>query len=311
MLRRAIMDESGHIPVLADAALATLGPKAGQTYLDCTAGRGGHAAMIAARLAPGGRVVALDADPVNVDFVRRRLAGAPVAVDVRHANFMTARAVLDELGVGGVDLMLADLGFASSQMSDPHRGLSFAADGPLDMRLDPTLATTAADLLAQLPERELADLIYRYGQERHSRRIARKIVAARGREPMTTTRRLAEVVRSAYPPQARGRSRGSGGSRIDPATRTFMALRIAVNGEIEALEQLLVQLPRLLNPGGTAAVISFHSLEDRLVKQSFRELAQAGRAELLTRRPLTADEQEIAANPRSRSARLRAIRWRG
>jgi 16S rRNA (cytosine1402-N4)-methyltransferase len=203
-----------------------------------------------------------------------------------------------------VDLLLADLGFASTQMADPSRGFSFSREGPLDMRLDPDLPQSAADLVNGLPKRELADLIYRLGQERLSRRVAEKIVAARADAPIQTTAELARLVRSAYGP--RGRSQ-----RIDPATRTFMALRIAVNRELEALEKLLADLPALMRPQGVAAIISFHSLEDRPVKLAFREYAQAGRAVLLTKKPRTASEMEVRENPRSRSAKLRALRWLG
>jgi 16S rRNA (cytosine1402-N4)-methyltransferase len=322
------MDKSGHIPVLPEQVMSVLSPRAGHVYLDCTLGRGGHASLIGPRLMPGGRLIGLDADPANVDACRPRLASAApgLAVDLCHANFIEARAVLDDLGVEGCDLLLADLGFASTQMADAQRGLSFQTDGPLDMRLDPRTPRTAADIVNHTPERELADLIYRYGEERLSRKIARKIVAERDREPIHTTTHLAEVVRAAFgrhghgrhsgPERSRGgsgrfrgtRQGGHAGSRIDPATRTFMALRIAVNSEIEALEHLLASLPRLLRIGGTAAVISFHSLEDRMVKQAFRGLATSDEWTLITRKAMEADDAEVAANPRSRSAKLRAIR---
>jgi 16S rRNA (cytosine1402-N4)-methyltransferase len=323
--------DPGHIPVLPDQVLTLLDPRPGQIVLDCTVGRGGHAALILPHLAPGGRYIGLDLDPANLAFVRQRLAspspgssprdpgvsgvsggsggsggpegpGGPVRLDLIHANFISARSVLDGLGIRGADLLLADLGFASPQMEDPARGLSFTRDGPLDMRLDPTAATPdAADLVNRLPERDLADLIYRYGEERLSRRIARKITERRRESPITTTSELARIVRAAYGNQGRSQ-------RIDPATRTFMALRIAVNAELEALEQLLSAVPLLLAPRGAAAVISFHSLEDRRVKQAFTQLYRDGRAQRLTPKPLLAAETEIQANPRSRSAKLRAIR---
>jgi len=309
------MDDSGHIPVLGEAVLAMLAPAPGRVVLDCTVGRAGHAAMIVPRLSPGGVYIALDADPANIAFSRERLAGADVAVHLVHANFATARGVLNELGIERVDGLLADLGFASTQMSDSQRGFSFAAQGPLDMRLDPRLTRTAADLLNTLPERELADLIYQYGEERLSRKIARKIVELRQRDPILTTSQLAELVRSAYGPR-RSPARGK---RIDPATRTFMALRIAVNDELTALGQLLGNLGPLLGrvsgttpgAGARAAIISFHSLEDRMVKRAFLKLEQDGLAKRLTRKPIVADEAEQQANPRSRSAKLRAIEWIG
>ncbi len=292
----------GHVPVLMRAVLEVLSPRAGQTAVDCTVGRGGHALELAQRLGPTGRLIALDVDPGNLAFAQARLAGVSCAVKFVHASFAALPSVLEELGVAKVDLLLADLGFASNQMDDPARGLSFAGDGPLDMRLDPTRPGTAADLVNQLPERELADLIYQYGEERLSRRIARKIVEARRQSPMRTTTDLARIVRSAVG--------GPRHQRLDPATRTFMALRIAVNGELDALDALLGHLPRVLAPGGAAAIISFHSLEDRRVKQALVGFKQAGRAEVLTKKPITADDEEILANPRSRSAKLRGMRWR-
>lgn len=290
----------GHTPVLAEPVLRLLAPKAGEIALDCTVGRAGHAALLAQAVAPDGRLVAMDVDSANVAFARDCLADAPVPVDVVQGNFAQARQVLDALGIDHVDVLLADLGFASSQMDDPARGLSFQEEGPLDMRLDPTLSRTAADLVNDLPERELADLIYRYGEERLSRKIARKIVDARGKSPILSTRVLAEIVRRAHPPSG-------GGRKIDPATRTFMALRIAVNAELEALEGLLSQLPSILRRGGRAAIISFHSLEDRQVKQTFNRWREEGVAQRLTKKPVVADDAERAANPRSRSAKLRAI----
>ena len=299
---RRDVEDMDHIPVLPEAVLDLLAPAPGQVFLDCTVGRGGHAVRIAPRLAPGGRYVALDMDPSNVQFVRQRLADGPVRVDLIRANFADSRAALDSLGVDAVDGLLADLGFASTQVDDPHRGLSFARQGPLDMRLDPDLPVSAADLVNGLHERELADLIFRYGEERLSRRIARKIVEARSQQPIKTTGRLAELCAAAY-----GAARHK--QRIDPATRTFQALRIAVNHELENLEALLGALPVLVRPGARVAIISFHSLEDRLVKRSFASYVSQGLAERLTRKPVTAGEAEAATNRRSRSAKLRAIRW--
>ncbi len=306
---------TGHLPVLVDPILRLLDPRPGQVFLDCTVGRGGHAAAIIPRLVPGGRYIGLDVDPDNLGFTRQRLAEAPIRVDLIHRNFAAARSVLDELGLPRVDILLADFGFSSNQMSDPARGFSFQNDGPLDMRLDPTLPTTAADLIRQLPEKELADVIYQYGEDRASRRIARKIVEARQRSPITTTEQLADVVRHALGqnPQAWKRPREATGwrpkpGRIDPATRTFMALRIAVNGELDVIERLLAELPRLVAPGGLAAMISFHSLEDRLVKQAFLEMTKTDRHRRLTPKPVVADDAEIAGNPRGRSAKLRVVR---
>jgi 16S rRNA (cytosine1402-N4)-methyltransferase len=232
-----------------------------------------------------------------LDLARPRLADLPVLL-VR-AGFDELRAVLDRVGVPAVDGVLADLGFSSDQLETPQRGLSFQRPGPLDMRLDPQSGEPAAVLLQRLSERELADLFWTYGQERFSRRIARRIVEARRRGPLETTDQLAELVRRCVP-----RSRGH---TIDPATRVFQALRIAVNDELGALERLLAALPHCLRPGGRAVIISFHSLEDRRVKQAFRDRQQW---EVLTRKPVQATEEEIRRNPRARSAKLRAAVYR-
>ena len=294
-------EEPGHEPVLAEQVLRHLEPRPGMVCVDCTVGRGGHASMLAAAIAPGGRLLGLDVDADNLAYARRRLAAAPVPVTLIHANFTTVQSVLAAHGLDRVDVLLADLGCSSNQLQDAERGLSFRVDGPLDMRLDRTASGTAADLVNRLPERELADLIYRYGEERLSRKIARKIVEQRLEAPIHTTEGLAGIVRRAYGRRARRQ-------RIDPATRTFMALRIAVNSELEALRCLLDALPALLSPGGAAGVISFHSLEDRQVKQAFARWERAGVAQRLTRKPVIADDVERRANPRSRSAKFRALR---
>ncbi len=305
---------AGHVPVLLKPILELLDPRPGMVMLDCTVGRGGHAAAIIPRLAPGGRYIGLDVDPDNLAFTRQRLIDAPLQPELIHRNFAQSGDVLRELNIGKVDLLLADFGFSSNQMSDASRGFSFQRNGPLDMRLDPTLTTSAADLINELPEKELADLIYQYGEDHASRRIARKIVEARRQSPIITTEQLADVVRHALgsnpkawkntPDQPRRPKPG----RIDPATRTFMALRIAVNGELDVIGRLLTQITSLVKPGGIAGLISFHSLEDRPVKQAFLELARQDKATRLTHKPVVADEEEIAANPRSRSAKLRVIR---
>ncbi len=340
-------DGSGHLPVLPAEVVELLDPQPGQVLLDCTAGRGGHGALLIPRLGPGGRYVGLDMDPGNVAYSRERLAPiakeAGAGLEVMHANFRDARWVLKQLGIAEVHGVLADLGFASNQVDDPARGLAFSEDGPLDMRMDTGATVTAERLVNTLPEGELADLIYEFGEERLSRRIARKIVEQRQREPITTTSGLAELVRRAYPRPTQGaRSKGSAksgrrGKRIDPATRTFMALRIAVNDELGALDGLLAELPGMLKPGGSnpgglipghnpgvnpggvdpgglnpgaggrAAIISFHSLEDRRVKRAFAGLGQDAGFTVLTRKPVTAGDEEARQNPRSRSAKLRGI----
>ncbi len=296
--------EIGHIPVLYQPILDLFEIKPGMVYLDCTAGRGGHAEMVAQQMDETGHVIALDADPTNADFTRNRLADAKCKVDVLHRNFAQIPSILEELELDGVDLLLADLGFASNQMDDPQRGMTFQADGPLDMRLNPDLPTTAADIVNRTPENELADLIFQLGEERLSRRIAKKIVQIRSQEPIKNTMALADLVSSCFPPHQRGKR-----ARIHPATRTFMALRIAVNEELLALDRLLDALPRIIKPGGVAAIISFHSLEDRRVKQKFLQFDQNDCAKRLTRKPIVADDAEIRQNSRSRSAKLRAVRF--
>jgi 16S rRNA (cytosine1402-N4)-methyltransferase len=291
-----------HLPVLAAETLASLNLCPGATFVDATIGGGGHAVLAAQILGPAGRLVGLDADPAMLGKADQRLASLPdrPAVELIQANFAQLRQVLDQLAIDRVDAILADLGFASDQVEDPSRGLSFATDGPLDMRLDPRLTMTAADLVAALSERDLSDLFYRFGEERHSRRIARRIVQVRQRQPFRTTRQLAELIRQCVP-------RSAHRNRIDPATRVFQALRIAVNDELQALSQLLSSLPRCLRIGGRAVLISFHSLEDRLVKQTFRDRRQW---QMLHKKPVTASAEEVAANPRARSAKLRAAEYR-
>ena len=218
------------------------------------------------------------------------------------ANFSQAREVLSEAGLTAVDALLADLGVASTQLDSAERGLSFSVDGPLDMRLDLRLTRTAADLVNELEEEELADAIFNYGEERYSRRIARRIVAARKAGRIERTTQLAQIVMSAMPAPVRRARHGA-----HPATRTFQALRIAVNDEMGNLERLLGLLPDILTVGGRAAVISFHSLEDRQVKRKFLDLASIGAAKILSKKPITSNDAEVSANPRSRSAKLRGI----
>jgi 16S rRNA (cytosine1402-N4)-methyltransferase len=283
----------GHLPVMPREVLEFLAPAPGQIVVDATVGAGGHARLLAERLVPDGRLIGLDRDAAMLELSRPVLEGLHVTLLQR--NFDDLPAVLEELNIAAVDGILADLGVCSAQLDDSGRGLSFQQDGPLDMRLDPSTGERAADLIRYLPERDLADIFYHYGEERFSRRIARKVVAARDREPLETTGQLAALVRRCVP-----RSRGHA---IDPATRVFQALRIAVNDELKALERFLENLPECLKPGGTVAVISFHSLEDRLVKRAFRD---KDRFEELTRKPVQASAEEIRNNPRVRSAKLRA-----
>lgn len=297
--------EFRHLPVMPAEALELLALCPGRTAVDATVGGGGHAELMLADLR-GGRLIGLDMDAEAIEWSRRRLpptaAEQGVGLDLVQANFAELGRVLDELGVGRVDALLADLGVSYHQLSREERGFSFLADAPLDMRMDASRATTAADLVNRLPERELADLIFRLGQERKSRAVARTIVAERRKGRIETTAHLARIV-------ARAVLGGRGGwLRIHPATRTFQALRMAVNDELENLERLLAQLPERLSAGGRVVIISFHSLEDGLVKRSFREQSrgEGPTLRLLTPKPLRPSPEEAAANPRSRSARLRA-----
>lgn len=299
---------AGHVPVMLDEVLNLLQPGEGQTYVDATAGLGGHAAGVAPHLGSTGMVVLNDLDASNLARAEERVReAADVRVVAIHGSFAGLLPALEREGIVA-DMLLADLGFASVHVDDPERGFSFRSDAPLDMRYDTTQGVTAAELVAGLSERELADLIYEFGEDRWARRIARKLVEGREAEPITTTGRLARLVRSAC-----GSARGRDG--IDGATRTFQALRIAVNDEIGSLMALLASIERAaaredgpLETGARIAVISFHSLEDRPTKQAFQRLAEAGRAERLTRRPHRASDEEVSENPRARSAKLRAIR---
>jgi len=304
------LPEHGHEPVLPVETLEHLDPRPGQTVVDCTLGRGGHAALIAGRIGPEGLLVGLDADPRNLAYARERLGAAPCRIHLAHANFARLGDVLAEAGAQRVHGILADLGVSTNQLLERSYGLGFAdagSEAPLDMRLDPELPHSAADLLRIWSEKQIANVLYSLAQERYSRRIARKIVERRGRQPIKTVAELADLVRGCVPRERRDR-----GPRarmpIDPATRTFMALRMAVNRETEALGALLSEAPGRLLPGGRLVVISFHSGEDRLVKQAFRDAASLGLLEVVTRKPVTPSEEEMRRNPRSRSAKLRAAR---
>ncbi len=296
--------QPAHVCVLRDEAAELLCPalshQTAGTIVDCTVGLGGHSRALLERTAPGVSLIGMDVDEGNLKQAKQNLAEFSGRVRLFQANFSQMREVLAEADVTAADILIADLGFASNQMADPARGLSFQTNGPLDMRLDDRLATTAADLVNTLGEKPLADLIYKYGEERLSRRIARRIVEARKGHRIDSTVELAELVRRCYPPKQRH-------GRLHPATRTFQALRIAVNDEIAALEALLAELPTIIAPGGRAGIISFHSLEDRPVKRAFADWASTGQAKLITRKPVVASEQEVQTNPRSRSAKFRVI----
>jgi len=277
--------------------LEQLDPARGGVFVDCTVGLGGHARALLD--AGATRLIGFDRDPAAVEAARTALKAFGERVEVVHADYRRLNAVLDERGVGQVNGVLADLGVSSMQLDEPGRGFSFRQDDPLDMRMDTTAGPTAAEALRGVDERTLANLIYEFGEERHSRRIARGIVAARERASIETTRQLADIVRRAIPRK--------GYSRIDPATRTFQAIRIWVNRELEGLDAFLGDAARRLAVNGRMAVITFHSLEDRIAKHTLRALQAEGFGLWIrTKRPVVPGEAEIERNPRARSAKLRA-----
>ena len=294
-------EEKRHTPVLCDEAIDFLRVRANGTYVDCTLGLGGHSEAIFRRLDPAGRLIGFDRDPEAFELAQARLsrvaeemgAEAPGLTLIPEEFSSIARHVQP----GTVDGLLADFGVSSLQLDSAQRGFSFQAAGPLDMRMDTRSGRTAEQVVNEMDERELANLIYEYGEERRSRTVARAIV--RGR-PVTTTDQLARLVCSAVPPMKHGVK------QIHPATRTFQALRIYVNRELDQITALLEAAPALLKPSGRIALISFHSLEDRIVKDSVREGAHRGIWQILTKKPVTATDEESYRNPRSRSAKLRA-----
>ena len=285
-----------HLPVMVDEVTRLLQPERGGTFVDCTLGLGGHTRAL---LDLGAElVIGIDRDPTALEAAARTLEPFGSRVRLVHADYRDYDAVLDRQGLGNVQGTLADLGVSSMQFDAPGRGFSFRRDEPLDMRMDQSQGETAAERLASVSETDLADVIYRFGEERKSRRVARAVVMAREREAITTTGQLAAIVRRAVA--------APGWQRIDPATRTFQALRIWVNGELDRLDEFIRHVAVRLATGGRMAVISFHSLEDRVVKHTLRALdREAGVVRVLTGRPLVASEQEIALNPRARSAKLR------
>jgi 16S rRNA (cytosine1402-N4)-methyltransferase len=291
----------GHDPVLLRECLDGLAAAPGKTIVDCTLGRGGHALAIAGAIGATGTLIALDADPRNLQFAQSRITAAKVEATVRlfHANFAELNDVLDAATVPLVDGILADLGISTNQLFDENYGLSFASSMPLDMRIDPRSTPSAADVVNTMREDDLANVLYNLADERYSRRIARKIADARRISPINTTDRLADLVRSAIP------KRGGPPERIDPATRTFLALRMHVNGEMHNLQTLLNDAPTRLKPGGRLAIISFQSTEDRLVKVALRQADERGLLSIVTKKPLTPSDEELNVNPRSRSAKLR------
>ena len=286
-----------HIPVLMDEVLDAMQPQPGHVAVDGTLGGAGHTQRLLDKVGESGRVIAFDRDPGPVEAAAQKIDDPRLTLI--HANYADIPEHLNSLGIEHVDSLLLDLGLSSDQLEDRDRGFSYQSDGPLDLRFNPLAGEAAWKLVNRLSEKHLADLIYQFGEERLSRRIARKIVAARQDAPIRTSLELAQLVRRCVP-----RSKNHS---IDPATRTFQALRIAVNEELKWLSVAMERLPKVLAVGGRMSVISFHSLEDRIVKQSFAQQAMNAGFELkvLTRKPIMASPEELESNPRSRSAKMR------
>jgi 16S rRNA (cytosine1402-N4)-methyltransferase len=293
------MAEPQHVPVLLEESLNFLNVRAGGVVVDATLGFGGHSLAIAKRLGAAGRLICFDRDEQAMELARARLAGLAQELggEMPTVEYVGRpfSEIAEVISPGTLDGLLADFGVSSMQLDEAHRGFSFRSDGPLDMRMDTRRGLTAEQVVNQADEEDLANLIYEFGEERRSRRIARAIVRAR---PLSTTAELARVISAVAPPIK--------GEHLHPATKTFQALRIRVNDELGEIQTLLKSAGSLLKPGGRMVMISFHSLEDRLVKDSFRESARLGELEILTKKPATASEQEALRNPRSRSAKLRA-----
>ena len=289
-----------HIPVLAKTLAEQINLPTDGVMVDATIGQGGHSFLFGKNLGPEAVIVGLDVDTNAVRRAQFRLQDLACKVILLHANFSQIGEHLHSQGIEKVDFILADLGVGSAQLADAEIGLSFLHDMPLDMRIDKRIKTSAADIVNKADEKSLADLIYKFGEDRASRRIARFIVQQRESEPITTTGQLAAIVRKAL-----GKPGRKAKSRIHPATRTFQALRIAVNNELENLEKLLASAPELLKKNGHIAVISFHSLEDRLIKSNFKQNEKNGIYRIITKKPIVPSEEEIAENRRARSAKLR------
>lgn len=290
-----------HHPVMAQEVIKYLDPQPGEVFVDGTLGLGGHSLLLLPRLLPGGHLIGIDQDQQALSLAQQRLSPWSSSVTLVHGNFRYLKKILENLGIKRVNGLLLDVGISSYQLERGDRGFSYQREGPLDMRMDPTQPLTAAEIVNTWSEEELARVIREYGEERWARRIARFIVKARERSPLLTTGQLVEVIKAAIPAAARRRG-------PHPAKRTFQALRIAVNDELGALEEVLEQLPEILEPGGRVAIISFHSLEDRLVKRAFLRWRREGILEILTPKPVIPTEEEIAQNPRARSAKLRTAR---
>ena len=290
-----------HTSVLLEEVLATLDPRPGDRIVDGTLGFGGHAERILEKLGPKGRLIGFDRDPEALERSRKKLISFGDRTVLIQERFSRIREALQDMGEPPVQGVLLDLGVSSFQLDEPRRGFSFREEGPLDMRMDPAEPLTAARLVNEAPKEKLMQILWTYGEERFARRIVEAIEAARDRRPFETTSELASTIERAVPGKYRH-------GRIHPATRTFQALRIAVNSEMKELETFLSTAPDFLASGGRIVIISFHSLEDRQVKNAFRRFKTEGRGDILTKKPMTASEGEMAGNPRARSAKLRAFR---
>ncbi|MCU0650971.1 MAG: 16S rRNA (cytosine(1402)-N(4))-methyltransferase RsmH [Candidatus Omnitrophica bacterium] len=295
------MTEQLHTPVMLAEVLEYLAPSPGKTIVDGTVGMGGHSLEIAKALAPQGRLIAVDRDKESLELAQERLKDFSGLADFVHGNFSDIDEIAKTLKIDKIDGILLDLGVSTFQLSAAERGFSFTREGPLDMRLDRSSYISAYDLVNNLNEDEISNLLWSFGQERWHNRIAHRLVEERQKNPITTTAQLSDIVMRAIPPRFRRYH-----YRIHPATRTFQAVRIAVNRELEALEQALAKTIPLLAPGGRICVISFHSLEDRVVKWAFRKASAANVLKILTPKPLTPAESEIQSNPSSRSSKFRA-----
>ncbi len=291
-------EQNLHVPVMGREVVEFLAPPAGGCFLDGTLGLAGHSLLIAERIGPSGHLIGLDKDQAALSLARIKLSGFKGKLDLVQGDFGSFDSVLKKLGVTAVDGMLFDLGISSFQLDDPRRGFSFRSEGPLDMRMDQDGPVTAKDMVNTLGEEELANVIFNYGEERFSRRIAKAIVQYRSRKPVETTTELEEIIFTSVPVSYRRQ-------KIHPATRTFQAIRIAVNRELESLKMIMEKCADHLKVGGRVGVIAFHSLEDRMVKERFRELSKSGIVSLITKKPLRPGDEEVRSNPRARSARFR------
>jgi 16S rRNA (cytosine1402-N4)-methyltransferase len=303
-MRPANRREIRHVPVLLQQVLSSLSPQPGQMFVDCTTGLGGHSAAILERIQPGGRLICIDFDSQNIEIARSKLSETGGDFKLFHNNFAALPTVLAEAGTNKVDGILADLGVASPQIDDPERGFSYRETGPLDMRMDPTRGQPASVLINRISENDLRDALLEFGDETDAPQIAKLVVHRRAVQPIQTTQDLMAIVCEARDFTIQR----AAGAKLHPAARTFQALRILVNREMANLDRLLAVIPQCLKPGGVVAIISFHSGEDRRVKESFRDLHRGGIYSQISREPMVADESEQKTNPRSRSAKLRWAR---